>query len=52
METVTKKQKKAAEKLIKSGYKFIIGESCSGATLGIAEVQEVVNGDVVVISSS
>ena len=44
--------KKAAEKLIKSGYKFIIGESCSGATLGIAEVQEVVNGDVVVISSS
>ena len=44
--------KKAAQKLIKSGYKFIIGESCSGATLGIAEVQEVENGDVVVISSS
>ena len=44
--------KKAAQKLIKSGYKFIIGESCSGGTLGIAEIQEVVNGDAVVISSS
>ena len=44
--------KKAAQKLIKSGYKFIIGEACSGGTLGIAELPEVVNGDVIVITTS
>ena len=44
--------KKAAQKLIKSGYKFIIGEACSGGTLGIAELPEVISGEVIVITTS